>query len=316
MDRNGKRIWRGNHASLRMATTPRQAPSEFPRPLVIFDTSYLAHRARWANNGMEYKGQPTGVLYGTILQINRIRRLFPANAMLVFAWDSMFSKRREIYPEYKAQRKQKPVTEAEKKEKEAFFKQMALLRSEVLEPLGFANHIKCEGYEADDCIACAVVAGNKHPEIGKIWIVSSDDDLFQLLNYATLYRPHKERNYGKEDLWREFGVEPEEWVTATAIAGTHNGVAGVFGVGLKTAIAYLQGKPISPKKEQAIKAAETDNMINRNLHLIQLPFGNAFDIFESKKGFPTIERFRLNMDGLAQVKERFGFSSLRAEELA
>jgi 5'-3' exonuclease len=279
-------------------------------PLVIFDVSYLAHRAKWTTSPLQFNGRPTGVLYGVLNQINRIRRLFPSNAALFFAWDSIFSLRREEFPDYKAARK-KVVTPEELKMKEEFFQQMNLLRPRVLEPLGFRHHIERRGFEADDGIASAVEWGHQNPKIGKIWIISSDDDLFQLLDKATMYRPNHNRNYTMMDLFNEHGLSPQEWVMATAIAGTHNGLPGVCGVGLKTAAAYVTGQPVSPSKVRAIESAQRDGIVSRNLRFIQLPYKGARLVPYGTKPEP----FRLDEEGLEEVCEEFGFN-LREEEWA
>jgi 5'-3' exonuclease len=308
MTKNERQTSTENRASLRSPITPRRQPAEHPMPLVIFDVSYLAHRAKWTTSPLQFNGKPTGVLYGVLNQINRIRRLFPSNAALFFAWDSVFSLRREECPEYKAIR-EKVVTPEEFKMKKEFFQQMSLLRPRVLEPLGFRYHIEKRGFEADDGIASIVEWGHQNPKIGKIWIVSSDNDLFQLLDRATMYRPNHNRNYTMMDLFNEYGLSPKEWIMATAIAGTHNGLSGAYGVGLKTATAYVTGQSVSPFKMRSIKAAQRDGIIARNLCLIRLPYKGTRLVPYGIKPEP----FRLDEEGLEEVCEEFGFN-LRVEE--
>ena len=293
---------------MRTALTPRQQPGEWPMPLVIFDVSYLAHRAKWTTSPLQHNGRQTGVLFGAMNQINKIRRLFPPNSCLVFAWDSIVSLRREFFPEYKAARK-KVVTPEELAMKEEFFQQMNILRPDVMEPMGFVHHIQRRGYEADDVIASLVEWGHSSPKIGKIWIVSSDDDLFQLLDRATMYRPNKQRNYTMMNLYEEHGLTPQEWIRATAIAGTHNGVYGVKGVGLKTAATYVSGGRVAPAKRRAIEEAEKNGLVQRNLRLIKLPYDGQWLV---PSGFePTA--FKLKEDSLDYLREKFGFN-FRFEE--
>jgi 5'-3' exonuclease len=293
---------------MRVPVVSRQRNAEWPMPLVIFDVSCLAHRAKWTTSPLQHKGKPTGVLFGVMNQINKIRRLFPSNSALVFAWDSPFSLRKEVYPNYKEARK-KTITPEELAMKEEFFQQMNILRPQVMEPMGFAHHVGAKGYEADDVIASLVEWGHRKSKIGQIWIVSSDDDLFQLLDRATLYRPHKERNYGMVDLYHEHAVTPGEWAKVTAIAGTHNGVAGVYGVGLKTAAAYVAGERVSPSKVRAIETAESCGLIERNLELIRLPYkGQRLE----PVGFAPAP-FKLEEESLDYLRDEFGFN-FRLEE--
>ena len=96
---------------------------------------------------------------------------------------------------------------------------------------------------------------------------------------------------------------------ATAIAGTHNGLPGVCGVGLKTAAAYVIGQPVSPSKVRAIESAQRDGIVSRNLRFIQLPYKGARLVPYGTKPEP----FKLDEEGLEEVCEEFGFN-LREEE--
>jgi len=275
--------------------------------LVIIDVSYLAHRAKWSVGDMSYNGRPTGVLYGMLLQLGRLQRLFPAEAVYTFAWDSAVSLRRKILPEYKRSRQKEPTPEDEKIQHE-FYQQINMLRSEILEPIGFYNHIMRRGYEADDAIASIVNWWTQNRK-GSVWIVSSDDDLFQLLDKAEMYRPHINRNYTQSQFRLDYGIEPADWIEVTAIAGTHNEVPGVYGVGVKTAIRYFLGEPVPAKKKEAIAQAYADGLIDRNRELIRLPYRNANLIpsnFDPKS-------YRVDERGWDEVQRAFGFASLSIE---
>ena len=299
-------------ASIRVPLAPRILPPALPPHLVVFDTSYLAHRARWTIGGMEHKGRPTGVLYGVLTQVNKIRRLFPSNSFIVFAWDSLTSLRRERLPIYKASRK-KELTREEKKEKLEFFEQMNCLRHDALEPMGFLHHVSRRGYEADDAIASLVNWAAERPrEIGATWVVSNDDDLFQLLNRCSLYRPLQGANYTERDLLKEWNLSPDQWPVATAIAGDHNGVPGIKGVGVKTAARYLNGDHIPESKKKEIDDAMNNGQVEKNLEMILLPY----------KGTNLVpcsfspDQYRLDLEGLEWVREELGFHSFREEEWA
>mgnify|MGYP003134637929 CR=1 FL=1 len=88
--------------------------------------------------------------------------------------------------------------------------------------------------EADDVIAYAA----RHPIYG-FWnkiIVSSDKDFFQLCDdYTCVYRPIQDKVVSKQSILDDFGIHPNNFALARAIAGdSSDNLPGVAGVGLKT----------------------------------------------------------------------------------
>lgn len=294
---------------------PAKSTEPAASPIVVIDISYIAHRARHATGYLSYQGLPTGTLYGTLVQMKRVMPLFPKSTRWVFAWDSKSSLRCDMYPLYKTRRRSSTeLTIAEEQERLEFFTQMEILRPEVLEPMGFRDHLFAEGYEADDLIACVCDWAKRFPQVSggkKIYIVSSDHDLFQLLHLATMYRLHESRNFTEDRLLEEFFIAPQLWAEVLAIAGCDgDGVPGVHGVGVKTAVKYLNGKKISGRQVTAIQRAK--RMIDRNRKLVALPFNDNY--FLVPDDFNPIP-FRPDPDGVREVSRRFGFASLEREWL-
>ena len=88
--------------------------------------------------------------------------------------------------------------------------------------------------EADDIISVVV----QHPNYSG-WqkvIVSSDKDFLQLLDGETvLYRPIQKKAWTKNTVIEEYGISPENFVIARAIAGDKSdNLAGIKGAGLAT----------------------------------------------------------------------------------
>jgi len=277
--------------------------------MVIIDISFLAHRSRWTVGELSYKGTPTGVIYGTIMQLRNIQKIYPPKTAFVLAWDTKheFSLRKQILPQYKVQ-KQKEYTPEELQEKNDFSAQLEVL-PEVLSYIGFDLSISAKGFEADDVIACLCQWATARPGIVKqVHIASADHDLFQLLNHGPMYRPDKGRNYTKEHLLRDFNVEPNQWAMVQAIAGcTTDGVTGVHGVGEKTAAKYLNGGKVTANKLVAIKRAK--RLIDRNLQVVSLPFQNI-DLVPPAF---VIHPFKVDVDGCSRVGMKYGFASFHKE---
>ncbi|PRX09386.1 UNVERIFIED_ORG: DNA polymerase I [Martelella mediterranea] len=152
----------------------------------------------------------------------------PTHLAVIFDYSSK-TFRKEIYPEYKAQRPPPP---------EELVPQFALIREATR-----AFNLPCiemEGFEADDIIATyakmAVAAG------GDATIISSDKDLMQLVGpNVHMYDGMKDRQIGVDEVVAKWGVPPEKMIDLQALTGDSiDNVPGVPGIGPKTAATLLE----------------------------------------------------------------------------
>lgn len=293
----------------RKSTANPGLPSNPSKTLIIIDTSYIARRAFHTTGDLSYKGFPTGTLYGFLTQLKNYRNLFRKsqnNSYWVFAWDSPFSRRKSLHQAYK---KKDELSEIEKIREDEYRKQMAILERDILKPLGFENHLEVNGLEADDIIASLV---NRFHSEFKIFIISSDHDLFQLLNGATMYRPHLGKNYGREDFIKEYEMDPSDWAEAQAIMGCDtDDVAGIPGIGIKTVIKYMKGMKLSEKQTESIESERGKRIIERNRILVTLPYKgkNAVALSYYPKPY-TIDPY-LFLRQLEMLKQKFNFNFTR-----
>lgn len=97
-----------------------------------------------------------------------------------------------------------------------------------------------EMYEADDIIATLVEKLNKD----EIFILSADQDLFQLINdRVTCIFPKSGKNHKikKNEVLEKFGIPPENIVDYKALAGdSSDNLKGVAGIGPKSAVKILK----------------------------------------------------------------------------
>jgi 5'-3' exonuclease len=150
---------------------------------------------------------------------------------LVVADDTKPYFRSKAYPRYKLDR----VKSTEQKEVSAYVKKSKDHIRELLHAVG-AKVLAAPGYEADDIIAHNAILPTLFPNDDKVYIASSDTDLYQiLLKHNRILLCHKKGLYGYKEFKAEFGLEPSQWARVLAIAGSHNGVPGIKGIGLKTA---------------------------------------------------------------------------------
>ena len=137
--------------------------------------------------------------------------------------------RRDIYPAYKAHRKDPP---------DELVPQFPLMRATV-SAFGMVP-IEQGRYEADDIIA--TYARQARQAGADVLIVSADKDLMQLIEPGvSMYDPssgdREERRFGVEEVVKYFeGVGPDKVVDVQALAGdSTDNVPGAPGIGLKTA---------------------------------------------------------------------------------
>ena len=266
--------------------------------LLIFDSNYISWTCAFAlSRGMTYSGNRTEIIFGFMKQIIALTENFEAT-QIVFCWDSRESKRREVYPEYKGNRR-KELTEEEKESLSLVYKQFDEIRLTVLPELGFWNIFTLSGYESDDLIANIVLdPKNNHDQIV---VISSDSDLYQLLNWCSVYSITKAQTMDKEIFTRHYGISPEEWIHVKAIAGCNtDNVKGVGGIGEKKAISYLKGNLNHGK--MYFKIINSQDVIDRNLALVTLPYAGCPS--------PKIRKNNLTIDKYKMICETYGMESL------
>jgi 5'-3' exonuclease len=238
--------------------------------MLLIDMPNLCLREAHAKAGLNYKGRPSGVVYGALQQLRNLMRRFPGEVCC--CWDSPRSNslRKAFYPEYKANRDGKDLPEAVSDA----YPQMTMLRAEILPRLGLPNQFVQNGYEADDLIAYLAYNSWQRVNGDKMVIISSDNDLFQLLGpRVSIYNIGRKASMGYTDFRREFGVSPMQWIEVKALAGDDgDNIEGIAGVGVKTAVKIVLGRPVSRKIQQEVSAFCSMGHLERNRKLIKLPW--------------------------------------------
>src|SRR6478735_7756002 len=202
--------------------------------LVLIDGMSVFYRGYFAMPGLSLPdGTPTGGVYGfASIAIEVIKKLEPD--YVAVAWDkskTATSKRKEIYPEYKAGRTRPP---------DDFFAQIPLLH-ELLESFGWPV-IEIDDYEADDIIGTiSVAAAEKDIET---CIVSGDYDMMQLLSKHTSVYINKKGSdmlrFTETEFEEKYGVKLAQFVDYKALVGdSSDNIPGVRGIGPKAAQTLL-----------------------------------------------------------------------------
>lgn len=269
-----------------------------PRCLLIIDTSFLAWRSFYTMGDLSYGDLPTGVLFGFLRDLRNLMELHrPTRTVFCFDYGrGIREKRNSLYKQNRREAYEQK-TDEEKRTIHEMRQQVELLRTELLEDIGFRNVLFEKGYESDDIIA-SVCHNNLRREDSAI-IISEDSDLYQLLTpQVSIWSVRKGRMYTQEEFVEEYKINAFQWSDVKALAGCHtDNVKGIKGIGIKTAVKFLSGK--LPNTHKTFKAIIDGNKTwEKNLEYVRLPLKGT-PVFRLRKDLVTEE-------GWKQVARRFG----------
>lgn len=265
--------------------------------LVIIDCPHLCYVERYGRSNLSYKGSSTHIIFGFLNHLLYLSQQFNTNRF-AFCWDSPVSLRAKLYGEYKANRSKNGTLNAEEAaDLKDFHRQKDLLKTLVLPQMGFRNNFEVDGLEADDVIA--QLAFFSDTRLRKI-VVSTDEDLFQLLDYCSMYNITKKALTSREIFQRTYGIAPLEWIQVKALSGcSSDNIRGIPGIGVKTAVKYITGTLSSGAAKKKIE--EGGDIIQRNLELVRLPMKPLPKFTLYKEVFYSDDFFR--------VWDEYGFAS-------
>jgi DNA polymerase-1 len=240
------------------------------RPVILVDSHFLCYRAFYSTGYLVHENKVTGIPYGFLWSVLLIAERFKTNKF-IFLWDAASDFRKEMFPEYKANRV--IVDKDKRQERELIHEQFDYIRESILPRMSF-HPWRVPGMEADDLIASTIV---NHPS-QQFVIVSSDNDLYQLLakkNVLGMYDPVKHRLFRAFDFYKEYNIPARDWLLVKCLAGcSSDGVPGIPGVGIKTAIKFIRDELNS--KSKAYRAiVENPAITKRNYRLMVLPYSTT-----------------------------------------
>ncbi len=200
--------------------------------MIIVDGTAIAYRSYYGLVKADLKtrdGRECGAIYGVLHSIVSLIKDFGDNDIVMIFDAPGPSFRKEMYSEYKANRKKMPDSLIDQIE--------ALING--LKLLGFPV-FRIPGVEADDVIA-SIASEFEHI---KLRVITNDKDLMQLVNEnLTIVYPGKKREwmiYDRENVFNKFGVYPDQIKDFLSLVGdSSDNIPGVPGIGPKTASKLL-----------------------------------------------------------------------------
>ena len=218
-------------------------------------------------------GGIVGFLKGIGYTINMIR---PTRTIIVFDGKGGSSRRRKIYPEYKAKRKTKYRVNrsydfaSPEDEKQNMIMQLQRI-VEYLETLPITV-LSYDNIEADDTIGylCRQVLTES-----QITVMSTDKDFLQLANgRIKIWSPTKKKMYDESAVLDEYGISSHNLIWYRVFDGDKSdNIKGVKGLGLKTIqkkLPFLSENRIVNIDEVINKLPESKDVIELNYKLMQL----------------------------------------------
>ncbi len=294
------------------------------RELLLIDGNSLAYRAFFAlpESIATSTGIPTNAIFGLASMLVKLLTEHGQRPTIV-VWDGGYTGRKELYPEYKAQRSSRPD----------------LLREQwphfepLIEAFGYRN-LRLEGYEADDVIA-SIAAAAKRAGGGdpiRVTVLTGDRDAFQLVDETTaILAPGRgitdTKLYDAQAVLDRYGVTPEQVPDFIGLKGdTSDNIPGVPGIGDKTAAELLQRfgtleavldhiDDISgAKRKQNLTEHAQDARLSKQLATAKRDIPIELDLDELVSGQPdrsklrdTFRLFELR-DPLRRLEEALGYS--------
>jgi DNA polymerase-1 len=218
-------------------------------------------------NHINQDGHHIGGLTGFLKSIGyAIRMVDPTKVVIVFDGVGGSNARRNLYPEYKANRNVNRITnysifQSKDEEIESINNQMERL-IQYLKCLP-VTIISIDGLEADDVIGYLANKFELYDETYRTTIMSADKDFLQLVTDKThIYSPSKKKIYKPEDVLDEYGVTNSNFNNYKILLGDQSdNVPGITGLGPKKLTKLF------PELLGADKMS-LENIINKSAELI------------------------------------------------
>ncbi len=221
-------------------------------------------------NHINGDGHHIGGLTGFLKSIGyAIRMVDPTKVVIVFDGVGGSNARRNLFPDYKANRNTNRITnysifQSKIEEQESINNQMERL-IQYLKCLP-VSVISIDGLEADDIIGYLATKFETHGETQKVTIMSADKDFLQLVSDKTsVYSPTKKKIYTPKDVLEEFGVTSINFINYKILLGDQSdNVPGVNGLGPKKLIKLFPELTSNTKVTLDSIVEKSTELINEN----------------------------------------------------
>ena len=190
-------------------------------------------------NKLNHHGHEVGGLVGFLKSLgSAIKTLNPTRVIIAFDGENGSKNRKYLFPDYKGNRDtgrliNRKIFSDKSVEDESKYNQVVRL----IDYLSFLplHTLSIDNLEADDIIGYLSIFITEKNKDGQVFIMSADTDYMQLVNdRVKIYSPTKKKIYHIDDVIKELGVHPSNYILYKALVGdTSDNIPGVHGVGEK-----------------------------------------------------------------------------------
>ena len=212
----------------------KEEPLHLNSKVLLIDSMNTFLRSFAMINHMNPNGAHIGGLTGFLKSIGfAIRHIKPTRVILVFDGTGSTTNKKNLFPDYKANRKLTRITNwdgFDDKEDEADSIESQIVRLVQYLRCLPVDMLSIDKVEADDVIG-HIVTKTKD----EVYIMSADQDFLQLVNdKVTVYSPIKKKFYTPKLVKEDYGLEPYNYINKKILMGDNSdNVPGVKGLGDK-----------------------------------------------------------------------------------
>ena len=201
--------------------------------VLLVDSMNTFMRSFAVINSMNTQGTHVGGMIGFLRSLAYVVNLVqPTRVICVFDGEGNTTNRKNLYSDYKGNRKLKRITNwssfDDLADESASMSQQMLRLVDYLQQLP-VNIITRDKLEADDLI------GYLAPKFDQSVIMSADQDFLQLCSDTVqVYSPIKKKFYGPKEVHDEYGLWPQNFINYKVLMGDNSdNLPGVKGLGPK-----------------------------------------------------------------------------------
>jgi DNA polymerase-1 len=212
----------------------KDEPLHLNSKVLLIDSMNTFLRSFAMINHMNPNGAHIGGLTGFLKSIGfAIRHIKPTRVILVFDGTGSTTNKKNLFPDYKANRKLTRITNwdgFDDKEDEADSIESQIVRLVQYLRCLPVDMLSIDKVEADDVIGHIVTKTED-----EVYIMSADQDFLQLVNdKVTVYSPIKKKFYTPKLVKEDYGLEPYNYINKKILMGDNSdNVPGVKGLGDK-----------------------------------------------------------------------------------
>lgn len=234
-------IYKQVKTDLEKSHDEREWHSDTNSNILIVDGYNTFMRAWSAIPSMNDNGEHNGGIVGFFRSVGyAIKILHPTRCVVAFDGIGGSFRRRKIFPDYKARRKNRIRLNRIYEDQSTWTEEeqnclLQLARLDHYLTLLPVNVLRLDHVEADDTIAYCATDTFKD---SNITIMSSDKDFLQLVtNRVKVWSPTKKILYGPAEVLRDYGIHPHNFVLFRAMDGDDSdAIDGIRGAGAKTVL--------------------------------------------------------------------------------